>query len=129
MPFTIFFLYCSGNVQGLGTDEQALVEIMMTRTNEQIKELKAAYPNGSRIMCFWNKIILLWYIEARHNFTKFFTSNFEYFGPVVKVSELVVWHWVIIKQTERKTVLCCFLCIVNITAYSQQSSSIKILYY
>ncbi|KAI8794301.1 annexin A7 [Biomphalaria glabrata] len=32
-------------IYGLGTDEQALVEILMTRTNDQIKEIRAAYPN------------------------------------------------------------------------------------
>ncbi|CAL1530177.1 unnamed protein product [Lymnaea stagnalis] len=31
-------------IYGLGTDEQALVEILMTRTNDQIKEIRAAYP-------------------------------------------------------------------------------------
>lgn len=32
-------------IYGLGTDEQALVEILLTRTNEQIKEIRQAYPN------------------------------------------------------------------------------------
>ncbi|CAG5127305.1 unnamed protein product, partial [Candidula unifasciata] len=33
-------------IYGLGTDEQALVEILMTRTNDQIKEIRAAYPRA-----------------------------------------------------------------------------------
>ena len=32
-------------IYGLGTDEQALVEILLTRTNEQIKEIRQAYPD------------------------------------------------------------------------------------
>lgn len=32
-------------IYGLGTDEQALVEILMTRTNTQIQEIRAAYTN------------------------------------------------------------------------------------
>ncbi|XP_059158665.1 annexin A7-like [Physella acuta] len=31
-------------IYGLGTDEQALVEILLTRTNDQIKEIRAVYP-------------------------------------------------------------------------------------
>ncbi|KAH3873321.1 hypothetical protein DPMN_036553, partial [Dreissena polymorpha] len=35
-------------IYGLGTDELALIEILMTRTNEQIKEMRAVYGDVAR---------------------------------------------------------------------------------
>lgn len=35
-------------IYGLGTDEQALIEILMTRTNRQIKEMRAVYGEVAR---------------------------------------------------------------------------------
>lgn len=35
-------------IYGLGTDEEALIEIFMTRTNEQIKEIQAVYGEVAR---------------------------------------------------------------------------------
>ena len=32
--------------QGLGTDEVALIELLLTRTNSQIEEMKNEYPGG-----------------------------------------------------------------------------------
>ncbi|MEW8547749.1 MAG: hypothetical protein AB2693_29930 [Candidatus Thiodiazotropha sp.] len=31
----------------MGTDEEALIEIFMTRTNQQIKEIQAVYGEGA----------------------------------------------------------------------------------
>jgi hypothetical protein len=33
-------------VQGAGTDESTLIEILLTRTNAMIKEMKEEYPDG-----------------------------------------------------------------------------------
>lgn len=45
-------MYTSCSLQGLGTDEQALIEILMTRTNQQIKEMKSVYGEGIIIIIY-----------------------------------------------------------------------------
>ena len=51
-------------MQGLGTDEEALIEILCTRDNEQIKALQAAYTQGKKYTVL-NIHIRIWYIYAQ----------------------------------------------------------------
>ena len=36
-------------LKGLGTDEEALIEIFMTRTNQQIQEMREVYGEGIKM--------------------------------------------------------------------------------
>lgn len=45
IPFVLSCLNSSSH-QGAGTDEHALIEILVTRSNEEIHAMNAAYQNG-----------------------------------------------------------------------------------
>lgn len=46
MSFIVWVLMLSASQQGAGTDEHALIEILVTRSNEQIHAMNAAYQAG-----------------------------------------------------------------------------------
>lgn len=54
------FYYSSDiSSQGLGTDEMALIEILMTRTNAQIKEIRDVYSSGMLTSVFYKMYSLI----------------------------------------------------------------------
>lgn len=42
--------FCS---QGAGTDDDVLIEILASRTGEQIKDIVKAYKKGELVICEW----------------------------------------------------------------------------
>lgn len=64
-------------LQGLGTDEDTLIEILVTRTNQQIKKVKQAYVEGTGSMDKLNQLYFIGIISIVNVFilTTRFTLN------------------------------------------------------
>lgn len=43
--------------QGLGTDEDTLVEILASRTNKEIREIKQAYKEGVCVRMYGEEVV------------------------------------------------------------------------
>lgn len=46
MKIFVHFFFSSFSIQGLGTDEDTLIEILTSRTNKEIREINRVYREG-----------------------------------------------------------------------------------
>lgn len=47
--YLLSYLWCVG-VQGLGTDEETLIEIVCSRSNDELMEIKKVYKESKKLL-------------------------------------------------------------------------------